>query len=343
MRITRIGYALGIAAAVAIAGCSSNGSSLGPIAQGPIGSQSVVRNHVPIIMPAKLLSTHPSARTTAKSFSSPDVTGTFVYGCAFSLSECVAFKHNHNSPAVVITGLINPQGIGVDPNNANVYIADTGGSDIPVYAKGSSTPIGDLSDPGQFPVSVAVAKDGTVFVMNIFDTSFGPGSISVYNPGSNTVSRMITDPNIIQGISVSVDEHKLLIACYNGSFGGQCDEFAHAKGHGVTKITGMFFSGGVSFDNAENVVVSDQTSDFSVWTPSFTNCAFTSQGGNDEVMLGLNRATTELEGGNATTGDIDQFAYGSCSGGVGAQNHTYPAFTPSDTEIGAAVAPGPRN
>jgi len=55
MRITRIGYALGIAAAVAIAGCSSNGSSLGPIAQGPVGSQSVVRNHVPIIMPAKLL------------------------------------------------------------------------------------------------------------------------------------------------------------------------------------------------------------------------------------------------------------------------------------------------
>jgi len=151
MRITRIGYALGIAAAVAIAGCSSNGSSLGPIAQGPVGSQSVVRNHVPIIMPAKLLSTHQSARTTAKGFSSPDVTGTFVYGCAFSLSECVAFKHNHNTPAVTITGLLNPQGIGVDPVNANVYVADTGGSDIPVYAKGSSTPISDLSDPGQFP------------------------------------------------------------------------------------------------------------------------------------------------------------------------------------------------
>src|SRR5690242_21915802 len=130
MRITRVGYALGIAAAVAIAGCSSNGSSLGPIAQGPVGTQSVVRNHIPIIMPAKLLSTHPSARTTSKSFSSPDVTGTFVYGCAFSLSECVAFKHNHNAVQLAITDVVNPQGIGVDPNTGDVYVADTGLSDV---------------------------------------------------------------------------------------------------------------------------------------------------------------------------------------------------------------------
>ena len=342
MRITRIGYALGIAAAVAIAGCSSNGSSLGPIAQGPIGQQSVARNHVPIIQPAKLVSIHMSAPSHAKSWASPDAAGTLVYGCAYGLSECKWFKHN-GALKGTITGLINPQGIGINPTNGDVYVANTGASNVLVYAKGSATVSKTLNDAGQYPVSVSVDRNGTVYVMNIFDTSFGPGSISVYVGGSTTVTRMITDPNLSQGISVSVDEHHLLIACFNGNSGGECDEFPHAKGHGVPKITGMYFSGGVSFDNSENVVVSDQTVAFNVWNTSFSMCATTSQGGTDEVMLGISKSGTELAGGDATNGTIDQFSYGSCSGGVGSMTHAYPAFTPSDTEIGAAIDPGPKN
>jgi len=342
MRITRIGYALGIAAAVAIAGCSSNGSSLGPIAQGPIGtSQSVVRNHVPVLVPAKLLTIHPAARLMSKSWANPDSTGTLVYTCTFTSSFCEWFKQGHNAVQGQITGLVNPQGVGVSSTSGNVYIADTGGSDVPVYAKGSATQIADLSDAGEFPVGVAVDKNGTVYVANIFDTSFGNGSVSVYAAGHTTPSRMITDPNFIQVISVAVDEHHLLTVCYNGSFGGQCDEFPNAHGHGVTKITGLGFSGGSDFDNSENIVVSDQLTAWNVYKAgNFAMCATTSQGGStDYVMLGLNKASSSMVASNATAGTLDQFAYHGCSGGVGSMTHSYPVGTSSDTVIGASFDP----
>src|ERR1700704_1882255 len=101
MRITRIGYALGVAAAVAVfAGCSGNSSSLGPIAQGPgNGSQSVVRNHPMVALPSSVLRLigHPAPQYTGKSWMSPNVTGTLVYVCTFYSGTCNIYKKNHNT------------------------------------------------------------------------------------------------------------------------------------------------------------------------------------------------------------------------------------------------------
>jgi DNA-binding beta-propeller fold protein YncE len=343
MRIARIGYAMGIAAAVAIAGCSSNGSSLGPIAQGPTDSQSVVRKHVPVIVPGKLLTIQQAPRLMTKSWAIPAATAKLVYTCTFGSSFCEWFKVNRNVVQGQITGLTNPQGIGVDPHNGDVYVANTGGSDVPVFAKGSTTMIKDLSDAGQFPVDVAIDKNGTAYVANIFDTSFGNGSVSVYPPNATSPSRTITDQDFIQVISVAVDEHHLLVVCYNGTFGGQCDEFPNGHGHGVSKITGMFFAGGVAFDNNENLVVSDQQTAFDVFNgTTFALCGSTPQGKSDEVMVAINRDNSSVVGANFTNGTLDQFAYDSCTGGVGAPTHTYHVGTSSDMVTGVAYDPATR-
>src|SRR5437588_282377 len=180
MRVpTRIGYALGVAAAVALfAGCSGTGSSLNSIAQTPggAGTQSVVRNHVPTIIAGKFLNGfHPSAPSQQKSWVSPDITGALVYICGFYASACDFAKHGSHREAGFISGLSYPQGVGVDRLN-NVYVANTGASDVPVFAKGALTPTKTLDDSGQYPVDVALDRNGTVYVANIFDTSFNPGS-----------------------------------------------------------------------------------------------------------------------------------------------------------------------
>lgn len=348
MRVpTRIGYALGVAAAVALfAGCSGSGSSMNSVAPVPMQPQSVVRNHVPIIAPASLLRSVPGqARTVKGGVVNPDVTSTLFYTCTFTANFCEWFVRGTNAVAGTISsGLTNPQGIGVD-SLGNVWVADTGGSDIQVFHKGRHLPFKTLSDPGQFPVGVAIDGVGNAFVANIFNTSFGPGSISVYKAGSLTPTRMITDPRFFQVISVALDENHLLISCYNTSGGvGQCDEFPSARGHGTNIISGLFFAGGVAFDNLENIVVNDQTvaiDQFSGLSP-FGSCASSSAKGRDYVMLALDRSNDDILEADASNGVLREQVFADCSNITGGGEKAYSAgLTASDTVIGAAVDPAP--
>src|SRR4029077_6031918 len=94
--------------------------------------------------------------------------------------------------AATLGGLSLPSGVGVD-TAGNVYVANFGGQDVPVYAKGSTTLIKTLDDSGHLPVDVKVDRNGTVYVANLQDVNGTSGSISVYAPGSTTITRVITD------------------------------------------------------------------------------------------------------------------------------------------------------
>lgn len=337
----RVGPTLGLVAAVLMAGCSGNPPSLGSIAQGPLnGSQSVVRNHVPIVAPAKSLSVAQAPRVTTKSWAAPNSRiGVLVYACTYASSFCEWFQLNRSAVQGQITGLTYPQGLGVD-RSGNVWVANTGASNVLVFAKGGTSVIKTLDDPGQFPVDVAIDSDGTAYVANISTTSYTSGSVSVYAPGATSPTRALTDPNFGQVISVAVDENHRVIVCYDGVNAGQCDEFPKAQGSGITKIAGLFFAGGVAFDAAEDVVVSDQTRAFDVYDPpSFAQCATTPELVNEEVMLALSSTNQRLIASDVSQGTVDQFSYGSCSGGVGASTYVYPVGTASDMVIGTGFDP----
>jgi hypothetical protein len=77
-----------------------------------------------------------------------------------------------------------PQGIAADAKG-NVFVADTLNSRIVELSRTGRT-VAILDDSGEFPVGVAVAVDGTVGVTNIHNTSYGPGDIVFYAPGSTS-------------------------------------------------------------------------------------------------------------------------------------------------------------
>ncbi len=79
-----------------------------------------------------------------------------------------------------ITGFSEPQGMG-GTKAGSFYVADTGNSNILLYANDFKTKIATLKDPNQYPVGVSYyEKTGIVGVTNIISTSDGAGSVSFY-------------------------------------------------------------------------------------------------------------------------------------------------------------------
>lgn len=110
----------------------------------------------------------------------------------------------NQQPIGVISGFNRPAGLAVD-TKGNLYVANTSSFDIPVFKRGQITPFRTLSDPNELPYSIAVSRNGTVYVANIAQPSFSQGNVVLYAPGSNTPSAVYIDPNIKQPSSIAVD------------------------------------------------------------------------------------------------------------------------------------------
>jgi beta-propeller repeat-containing protein len=350
MRIPKpVGYAVGVAASIALlAGCSGSGpSSLAPITQsGGSTSQSVVRNHVPTVMPGALLKImHPGNPYSGKSWASPNATGPLVYACGYYANMCNWYHLGNGTQAGVISGLTNPQGVGVD-SAGNVYVANTGASNVPVYPKGGITATTTLDDTGWYPVDVAVASDGTVYVANIFSTSFTAGNVDIYAAGSTTATGSISDPNFFQVISVAVDEGHNVVVCYNNTSGfGACDLFKNASGSGTTVVSGLGFAGGVAWDRAESIVVNDQlgptTQTFETDDngATYNHCNSTTTTG-DPLMMNLNPTGDDLFIANASGGYVQEQKFRDCTGMGAIETKYSQGWSSSSPPFGTVQSPG---
>lgn len=83
-----------------------------------------------------------------------------------------------------LTGFDEPQGLTTD-SLRNLYVANTIAENIPIFAPPyRGKPASTLEVPGQWPVDIAVAPDGTVAAVNICQASGsrcgGPGSVYFY-------------------------------------------------------------------------------------------------------------------------------------------------------------------
>jgi hypothetical protein len=268
------------------------------------------------------------------------MTGALVYGCTFGANKCVWYPLGSNTVAGTITGLSNPQGVtsGGGPNT-DIYIANTGASEVRVYPKGSTTLKTALADTNEYPVSVAVASDGTVYVANIFSTSHHPGNVTVFDRCSKTISRTINDPHFYEVISDAIDENQDLVVCYNRESGGAaCDEFPNGRGTGTTIVSGLGFAGGVAFDSSEDLVVADQAGPTTlVYRPNDGALCKTFAGASP--TFALDSLQGDLLVVDVGSGDIIEETYSGCSGG-GAHEFKYSAGGPATS---AAVDPGPPN
>lgn len=95
-----------------------------------------------------------------------------------------------------ITGLNQPQGLAVDAQR-NLYVANTNGSNVLVYAPPySAAPILTLNDAGEFPADVAVSTTGVVAVTNICSAPRcrpNTASIAFYAKGGTTPCATVSD------------------------------------------------------------------------------------------------------------------------------------------------------
>lgn len=335
--------------AAVLTGCASSSvtpSSLAPNQPGM--APAVAIGQVPVRVPASMLSIWRSAPSGAPALHSfvadPNVRAQLIYGCALERHSCVWFVKGHERVMGTITGVGTPNGIGVDPRNGDVLIADTGDQEILVYPPDSTTQIEKIVDTNQFVVDIAVDGRGNIYAASLFDSSGNPGSVQVFDSTGKFV-RNLTDANVSEGFSVSVDEHRDVSFCFNNTRGvGECDDFLGARMPAVERSNGWGFTGGNTFDIDEHLSVVDQLGPSLLSFRGSTQCGSATLGGTgDPIGIALDRINRLLYVADSSTGLIDAYRFTDCASGTLTAVKTYGQGIGAGALLGAvAVTPGVR-
>ncbi len=149
---------------------------------------------------------------------------TLLYGAAFDSNDVYVYAYPKGKLVGTLTGFNGPQGECVDPVG-NVFIANTGASQIIEYAHGAKSPTATLNDPNEYPVSCSVnPRNGDLAVTNILSGSGGPGSVSIYKKAIGT-PKNYTDSNFFRMYFLSYDDKGNLFVDGTNNSGG----FHYAK------------------------------------------------------------------------------------------------------------------
>ena len=165
-----------------------------------------------------------------------------------------------------LTGFSEPQGLTTDAKG-NLYVANTGDSNILIYAPPYTKKPKTLTDAGQYPVDVAVLDNGaTIAVTNIISTSDGPGSVTFYSKykQGKTISNSNWGRVYFEGYDADGNLY------FDGeSTGGAVLVGEIAKGKkAITTLTtsnSIEFPGGVQVNTKGEIAIDDQEG-FAVYT-----------------------------------------------------------------------------
>jgi hypothetical protein len=168
-----------------------------------------------------------------------------------------------------LTGFSEPQGLTVDADG-NLYVANTGDSNILIYAPPYSGTPTTLDDSGQFPVDVAVINNGEfVAVTNIISTSDGPGSVTLYKNGKQgaTISNSDWARIYFEGFDASGNLYFDGEGTSGAVLVGEIAKLT-SGGSTITTLTtnnSIEFPGGVQVTNGGKIAIDDQEG-FAVYT-----------------------------------------------------------------------------
>jgi DNA-binding beta-propeller fold protein YncE len=126
--------------------------------------------------------------------------------------DVYVFDYPKGTPAGTLTGLIDPGGECVDAKG-NVFVTNTGGSNVVEYAHGGTAPSATLKDPGFFPIGCAVdPKSGNLAVTNFSSTASGSGNIVIYKHAKGKPASAYADANTPQFLLCGYDDSGNLFA-----------------------------------------------------------------------------------------------------------------------------------
>jgi hypothetical protein len=188
--------------------------------------------------------------------------GALLYISDASTNDVVVYHYPSGTEAGVLTGFNGPQGECLD-KAGDVWIANTGASNLLEYAHGGTAPMATLDDSGQYPVDCAVDKNnGTLAAANIIARTgrHRRGSLSIY-PHATGSPTIVTSAHVYLMYALGYDYHdNLFVDGRNPNKQFQFGELAGGSG-AIEPITlsgaTINFPGGVQFAQGR-VNVGDQ-------------------------------------------------------------------------------------
>jgi hypothetical protein len=205
--VTANRYALGIIAAVFLAGCGGgipNGAS-----------------------PLSLASSALAQGNTS---------GALLYVSSDATDDVYVFTYPGGALQQTLTGFLFPQGECVDAKG-DVFVTDAVADDIVKYAHGGSAPIATLKDPGSWPFDCTVdPTTGNLAVTNAGNEHEGGGDVVLYPHARGTVKETYTDAQINDMWFCGYDSEGNLFV--DGDFDSGTPVFAELP-RGTKKFTGL--------------------------------------------------------------------------------------------------------
>jgi hypothetical protein len=188
-------------------------------------------------------------------------TGDLLYVSDTETSDVYVYSYPDGKRKQRLTGFTDPGGECAD-SAGDVFVTNTGGSDVLEYAHGASKAKATLSDPGYFPIGCAVDPvSGNLAVTNFSKTSSsGGGDVVVYAHAKGSIAGRYRDDKIPGMLLCAYDDHGDLFV--DGDASGSSFAFAElpqgkSTFTNVTLDQSIEMPGGVQWDG-KYVVVGDQ-------------------------------------------------------------------------------------
>jgi hypothetical protein len=221
----------------------------------------------------------PAAKTSGLLYVSDTVT-----------SDVYVFSYPKGVRAQTLTGFTDPAGECVDASG-DVFVTNTGASNVVEYAHGGTTPIATLKDAGYFPIGCSIdPTTGNLAVSNFSTTGSAQGDIVIYKHAKGRPMGHYKDASINNMLLCGYDNAGNFFV--DGLAQGSAFRFAELAA-GSSKLTNITLdqsiqsAGGVQWDGT-HVAVGDQATNtiyqFAITGKHGTKVGSTSLGGATKVF-----------------------------------------------------------
>lgn len=230
-------------------------------------------------------------------------------------SDVYVFSYPQGKLVQTLTGLVDPAGECVD-KSGDVFVTNTGASNVLEYAHGGSSPIATLKDPGFFPVGCSVdPTTGNLAVTNFSSSSSTLGDVVIYKRAKGRPTGHYSDPNVAEVSLCGYDDAGNLFVDGSGPSSGAFG-FAELPSGGkklkdITLDQPITLGGGVQWDG-KYVTVGDQSNDtiyqFTISGSSGTKAGFTRLRGATQIFQFWIDGS-KVVGADAYGGDVGRWKY----------------------------------
>lgn len=232
----------------------------------------------------------------------------------------------------ITSGIGGPNSLAVD-GSEDLFVSNVDGGTVAEYPPGAGTPSRIIRDGLSNPLTLTVADDGTLYVVNY--NPIGQGStILKYPPGKNKPSFKIPLTGGAEGLAL--DKRGNLFVGYNGPSGGRVLEFAPKSQTGKDLGIAIGFAGGVLFDATGDLVVCDQIGPaIDVFPPGATQPSrrLVSDKISDPYLIAFDRHFGRLYVANSGGGAKNVYAFDYATGSIA------DTIKEPDPAFGVAVSP----